>query len=178
MNTSITAISKYFSYLLRHHPEAIGLTLDEQGWASIDELIAKTRDFVLTHELINIVVETNDKQRFSISADGQKIRANQGHSIDVDLALSPMQPPDILLHGTAEKFIASIMRDGLSRQQRHHVHLTESRAVAQAVGSRFGKAVILVIAARRMQVDGYVFFKTANNVWLVDHVPVSYIAQS
>lgn len=176
MKNTIAEISKYLSYLLRHHPDAIDLKLDHQGWASIDELIAKITKFSLTREIVDIVVETNDKQRFSISEDGQKIRANQGHSLVIDLALNPLTPPKILLHGTAEKFMESILREGLSKKRRHHVHLTESSAVAHAVGSRYGKPVILSIDAQGMCNQGYEFFKTINHVWLVEDVPIRYIS--
>lgn len=174
-NKTIKAVSKYFSYLLRHQPDAIGLQLDKSGWASIDELIEKTTDFVLTRDLVDVVVETNDKQRFSISDDGLLIRANQGHSIGVDLDLMPMVPPEYLLHGTAERFVPAIREFGLKKMQRHHVHLSASAAVARNVGSRYGKPVLLEVKAKAMHDEGFVFFKTANNVWLVDNVPIHYI---
>jgi len=172
---NITKLSKYLSFLLRHRPEAIGLTLDANGWASIDELICKTTQYELTPELIAIIVETNDKQRFSLSEDGRKIRANQGHSIEIDLDLPPIEPPEQLFHGTAVRFLTSIRQEGLRKMKRHHVHLSESTAVAGNVGSRYGKPAILTIAARQMYQDGYLFYKTANNVWLVEHVPYKYI---
>ena len=168
MQQNLVKISKYLSYLLRHKPEAIALELDSEGWAAISELITKTKQFKLTREIIELVVETDDKQRFRISDDGKKIRANQGHSIEVDLGLSPISPPDFLWHGTAQRFLESIMEIGLVKKNRHHVHLTESVAVAKAVGSRYGKPVILKIAAQEMHQNGYEFFKTVNNVWLVD----------
>ena len=169
-------VSKYFSYLLRHKPDSIGLVLDDQGWASIEELISKTKDFKLTKELIDVVVETNDKQRFGISSDGTKIRANQGHSIDIDLDLEAQTPPPFLLHGTADRFIEGITKEGLNKQKRHHVHLTESAAVAKAVGSRYGKIVLLQIDSETMNNKGYKFFKTANNVWLVESIPYEFIS--
>ena len=139
MEKQLTRVSKYLSFVLRHQPEAIGLKLDEQGWVSVEQLIANTTDFVLTEELVKLVVETNDKQRFALDMASNKIRANQGHSIDVDLALEPMAPPDVLLHGTAERFIEAILLQGLTKQKRHHVHLSESESVASAVGKRYGK---------------------------------------
>lgn len=175
MNNETNRISKYFSYLLRHNPQEIGLQLDENGWASITDLINKTTDFELDFEIIRIVVETNDKQRFSISDDGMRIRANQGHSIDVDLALEASEPPQYLWHGTAERFLPLILEQGLDKRSRHHVHLTESEVVASNVGSRYGKLVLLVIDAKRMAEDGYNFYRSANNVWLVESVPVAYI---
>lgn len=177
-NQKITKVSKYLSFLLRHRPESIGLVLDANGWASVEELLSKTTAHQLTRELLEIVVETNDKQRFSFSEDGRKIRANQGHSITIDLDLAPQTPPEILFHGTAVRFWEAIQTDGLRKMNRHHVHLTESRAVAQNVGSRYGTPLILEIDAHKMQHDGYLFYKTANNVWLVDHVPFAYIRQN
>ncbi len=176
MDRKLIKISKYLSYLLRHKPWAIGLDLDDNGWADVDELIEKTTDFKLTKELINIVVETNDKQRFSLSEDGCRIKANQGHSIDIDLGLEPVEPPELLFHGTAERFMERIEKQGLGKQKRHHVHLSESVAVAKAVGGRYGKPVLLKIDTRKMVEDGFVFYKTANNVWLVDHVPPEYMS--
>lgn len=175
MKQNLVKISKYFSYVLRHKPDAIALELDLEGWAAIAELIAKTTDFELTREIIESVVETDDKQRFCISDDGKRIRANQGHSIQVDLGLSPLSPPEFLWHGTAHRFVESIMRVGLIKKNRHHVHLTESLAVAKAVGSRYGQPVILKIAAQEMHQNGYEFFKTINNVWLVDNVASEFI---
>ena len=175
MSKELNNISKYFSYLLRHDPESVGLSLDENGWASIDELIEKTVDFKLNRDLIEIVVGTNDKKRFSISYDGLQIRANQGHSIDVDLELTPIQPPQFLVHGTAERFVEAIRVQGLNKMQRHHVHLSESKAVAENVGSRYGKFVLLNISAKEMFDDGFKFYKSANNVWLVDSVSPKYI---
>jgi putative RNA 2'-phosphotransferase len=175
VSKELNKISKYFSFLLRHEPQAIGLQLDENGWASIEELIEKTTDFKLDRNMIEVVVETNDKQRFSISKDGLFIRANQGHSIEIDLDLIAQEPPSVLMHGTAERFMVNILDKGLSKMERHHVHLTESSAVAQSVGSRYGKPIILSIAAKEMYEDGFKFYKSANNVWLVDSVPVKYI---
>lgn len=175
MKQNLKKTSKYFSYILRHAPESIGLELDEQGWASIDELIKLTTDFELTPMLIQTVVETNDKQRFRLSEDGKRIKANQGHSIEVDLALTPIEPPEILFHGTARRFVDAIMKDGLQKMNRHHVHLSESLAVAQSVGERYGKPVIFHIQAKRMHEQGYVFYKTVNNVWLVNEVPIEFI---
>lgn len=171
-------VSKYFSYLLRHKPDSIGLELDEQGWALIDDLIAKTTDFELSRELLDIVVETNDKQRFAVSTDGSMIRANQGHSIEVDLALENLNPPAELFHGTAQRFLQSIEKEGLNKQKRHHVHLTESVAVARAVGARYGKVVLLRIDSKKMKEKGFKFYRTANNVWLVEHIPYEFISKT
>ena len=175
MEKELTRVSKYLSFILRHKPDEIGLNLDRNGWGSIEDLIVKTTDPTLTRDLLEVVVETNDKQRFAISDDGKMIRANQGHSILIDLDLPPLVPPPTLIHGTAERFCAAIEREGLVKGTRHHVHLKESLFVAKAVGSRYGKPLILEIAARRMNDDGHQFYKTTNNVWLVDSVPPEYI---
>lgn len=171
----IKKISKYLSFILRHQPDSIGLVLSDEGWADINELIGKTRKFKLTRESLDIVVETNDKKRFLISDDGLRIKANQGHSIQVKLELESVTPPDVLLHGTAERFTESIFKQGLTKQQRHHVHLSETVQTAMSVGARYGKPVLLQVDAMRMHEDGFTFFKTENNVWLVECVPVDYL---
>ena len=174
----LTKISKFLSLILRHKPHTIGLTLDAQGWASISELIEKARSHIpLTKELIKQVVSTNDKQRFKISDDGLMIRANQGHSIKVDLKLSPKRPPTVLYHGTATRFMDSINQQGLKPQQRHHVHLSTEVTTATAVGQRYGEVVILEIDAEAMYRKGYTFFLSDNNVWLTEHVPPQYLHQ-
>lgn len=175
MQKQLKDISKYLSYLLRHEPQAIGLALDAQGWASVEQLVSKTTQYELTQALIETVVETNDKQRFVFNSDRTKIRANQGHSISIDLALEPIDPPNTLFHGTAERFIDAIKTEGLKKMQRHHVHLSESEWVAKSVGSRYGKPVLLTVDTKQMAADGYRFYKTANSVWLVDVVPPGYI---
>ena len=169
--------SKFLSYVLRHRPDSIGLNLDSQGWASVDELIcyASKDGKRLTHELIAEVVANNDKQRFVLSPDGQRIRANQGHSISIDLGLQPITPPATLYHGTATQFLKSIERDGLKPRNRHHVHLSSDIATARAVGQRHGMPAILVIDAQRMGEDGCVFYCSDNGVWLTDSVPPRYI---
>lgn len=177
MSSDLKKISKYLSFILRHRPEDIGLNLDNQGWASVQELIQKSVGFDLTEDLIRVVVETNDKQRFCLSDDFSKIRANQGHSIAVDLDLTAVEPPEILYHGTAERFWNSIQQSGLQKQTRHHVHLSETMSTAMAVGSRYGKPRILKIAAKELYLAGGEFFKTANNVWLVESVPIEYISE-
>ena len=171
----IKKISKYLSFILRHKPDSIGLELSDEGWANIEELITRTKKFKLTKESIQIVVDTNDKKRFLISNDGQRIKANQGHSIQVELELESIIPPDILLHGTAERFIESIFKEGLNKQQRHHVHLSETQKTALNVGSRYGKPVLLKVDSKQMHEDGFEFFKTENDVCLVDCVPVKYL---
>jgi len=169
--------SKFMSYVLRHNPAEMNLQLDDNGWVSIKQLIENANDKGknLTRELVEHVVATNDKKRFSISENGLMIRANQGHSIQIDLDLTPLTPPNVLLHGTAEKHLGLIMADGLKKMGRHHVHLSENKNTASAVGRRYGKLVLLKIDAQKMHNDGFVFYKSDNDVWLVDSVPVSYM---
>lgn len=171
-------ISKFLSLVLRHQPELIGLALDENGWADVSELIqaAATKEVPFTQAQLEEIVATNDKKRFAFNADHSRIRASQGHSIDVELQLVPQQPPDLLYHGTVEKFVDSIMAQGLQKMERHHIHLSSSIATATQVGSRRGQPVILTIQAAQMQKDGYLFFKSENGVWLTDMVPPQYIA--
>lgn len=166
--------SKYLSYLLRHKPDSLSLTMDAQGWVLIDEIIVKS-DPPVSRAQIEEVVGQSAKQRFAISPDGSSIRANQGHSIPIDLNLPASQPPKILYHGTAETNIISIQAKGLTRQTRHHVHLSADPKTARHVGLRHGKPVILTIDARLMQSEGYLFYLTGNGVWLCDTVPPRYI---
>ncbi len=177
MNENIVTASKYLSLLLRHKPEVIGLSLDTEGWAEIDDIVRLTADrrTSLTKRLIEEITATSDKKRFVISDDGTRIRANQGHSIAVDLNLKPQNPPETLYHGTANRFLESILRQGLKKGSRHHVHLSPDSATALKVGQRHGKPVILSIAAQAMQSSGYIFFLSANGVWLTEHVPAKFI---
>lgn len=170
-------ISKFLSFVLRHKPDAINLKLDIHGWAEISELIEKASfERPLTVELIKQVVATNSKQRFSLSEDGQRIRANQGHSIGVDLDLSPKIPPPVLYHGTATRFLSSILEKGLQSGQRHHVHLSADVETATIVGQRHGKPVVLQVASGEMHLQGFVFFLSENGVWLIDSVPTNYLS--
>ena len=175
-----TTTSKFLSLVLRHKPESIGIILDENGWAATEELLAKVNasGHSLTMEELKQIVLTNDKNRFSFSNDLTKVRASQGHSVEVDLQLQKIIPPDVLYHGTAEKNMASIQQQGLLKGSRHHVHLSSDVITAKKVGSRYGKPVVLIIDAKRMHEDGYAFFQTANGVWLTDHVPSEYIVRS
>jgi putative RNA 2'-phosphotransferase len=179
MTASKTKISKFLSFVLRHKPEAIGLTLDDQGWAYIDELINKAKQSgevtTLDRALIQEVVDTNNKKRFVISEDGQRIRAAQGHSIDVDLQLKPVKPPEFLYHGTATRFLDSILKEGLKPQQRQYVHLSKDIETATAVGQRYGKPVILKIKAQLMYEQGFTFYLAENGVWLTDSVPPTFL---
>lgn len=172
-------ISKFISLVLRHKPEVINLKLDENGWTDVDELITKSkRDSHegFTFEELNEIVETNDKKRFIFNEDKTKIRANQGHSIDIDLALKPQQPPEFLYHGTAQSNIDSILEKGIEKRSRQHVHLSQDKETATKVGMRHGKPIILIIKTQEMFNDGIEFYLSENNVWLTDFVDVKYIS--
>ena len=175
-----TQISKYLSLVLRHDPSAAGITLDAEGWVEVDDLLAGAarHGVSVTFAELEEVVRTNDKQRFALSADSKRIRANQGHSINVDLGLQPETPPAVLYHGTVERFVSSIMANGLEKRARQHVHLSPDVVTATRVGSRRGKPVILKIAAANMHSAGFQFFRSANGVWLTDQVPPEYISRA
>jgi len=168
--------SKFLSYVLRHKPEAINLALDPEGWALVDELIEKA-DIKIDRDTIEVIVAENDKKRFALSEDGLYIRANQGHSISVDLGLSAIKPPDILYHGTATRFLESIKQQGLLPQNRQHVHLSDNIETATIVGARHGKPVILKINTLAMQQDGNLFYQSKNLVWLTDCVQPIYLKE-
>ena len=180
MEKNLKNTSKFLSLVLRHNPAQIGLQLDENGWESVDELIEKVnaKGNTLYIDLLNEIVETNDKKRFAFNDDKTKIRASQGHSIEIDLVLKPIEPPDILYHGTATRFVDSILKEGLTKQQRQHVHLSEKLETATAVGARHGKPTILMVNAKQMHEDGFLFYKSENDVWLTDAVPLNYISQN
>lgn len=173
----LTRRSKFLSLILRHDPDRIGLTLDPGGWASLAELVARARahGVELSEELVREVVATNDKQRFSLSDDGTRIRANQGHSIGVELDLSPKIPPATLYHGTAARFLESIRRQGLLRMRRRHVHLSADEPTARAVGQRHGKPVVLRVRAGVMHERAFRFFLSQNGVWLTETVPPEFL---
>ncbi|MBT7443457.1 MAG: RNA 2'-phosphotransferase [Methylococcales bacterium] len=178
-NAETRKVSKFLSYVLRHCPDDIGMVLEEGGWVQLSVLIKKAKPkMTLTLEIIRHVVETNDKQRFKISDDGHKIRASQGHSVTVDLKLEVVQPPAFLFHGTTERFMQSIMAEGLKAKQRHHVHLSENEGTAKAVGSRHGKPVILTVASGEMVEVGFEFFCSDNQVWLTQEVPVKFLSRA
>jgi len=177
MKKQYIKISKFLSYILRHKPEAIGLELDKNGWVSIERLVrcANSSGQNLSHEVIEAVVQTNEKKRFAVSDDGLMIRANQGHSVDIDLELKPKLPPKYLYHGTATRFLDSILSFGLKPRERQHVHLSSDIETAVRVGQRHGKSVIVLIRAGKMNADGYPFFLSANGVWLTEKVPLKYL---
>lgn len=173
---NIKRVSKKLSLLLRHRPELYQLQLDKQGWCEIAELIAsaKKNNFPITQEILEKVVAENDKKRFAFSEDGKKIRANQGHSIPIELGYTSTEPPQFLYHGTATRFMKSIKMQGLQKRNRHHVHLSTDRDTALKVGARHGVPIILTIQAGRMYQDGFEFFLSENGVWLTDVVPAKY----
>lgn len=170
-------ISKLLSYWLRHRPGEAALDLDPQGWTSIDTVLAALahRRLPADIETLLTVVEQNDKQRFELAPDMSRIRARQGHSVAVDLALEPREPPPLLYHGTVERFLDAILAQGLRKMARHHVHLSPDAETARRVGARRGPPVILAIDAAAMARDGHVFFATENTVWLTDSVPAAYL---
>jgi putative RNA 2'-phosphotransferase len=176
-NSRLVKISKYLSKHLRHTPERIGLKLAPGGWVSVDDLLAacKKYSFPINHAELNEVVKSNDKKRFSFNSTGTLIRANQGHSVEVDLQLEPVVPPDELYHGTAHQSVESILDQGLCKMSRHHVHLSRDVATAHKVGSRHGRPIVLAVDAAAMHKAGYTFYCSENGVWLVDQVPPEYL---
>ncbi|TWR29937.1 RNA 2'-phosphotransferase [Mucilaginibacter pallidiroseus] len=176
----INETSKFLSMVLRHQPQLIGIELDEHGWANIDELIDKANlhGQHLDSELLNHIVENNSKKRFAFDETSQKIRASQGHSVAVDLGYQPQMPPDVLYHGTGEKSVSSILKSGLEKRSRQHVHLSRDIETAIQVGSRHGKPVVLKISAAEMCKKGFVFYLSENKVWLTNAVPVEFITLS
>lgn len=177
MRDRTVRISKFLSLVLRHKPEEIGLTLDRGGWASVPDLLraCDAHGFSISLEELKAVVANNDKKRFSFSEDASLIRANQGHSIDVELGYRPTQPPAILYHGTAERFLNSIIERGLTKGSRRHVHLSKDVATALKVGRRHGKPAVLRVNSGQMHRDGHEFYMSENGVWLVEYVPPGYI---
>lgn len=177
MDPKLISTSKFLSLILRHKPEEIGLVLDAQGWADIDELIhlANLRGKSLTRSGVEELVATNEKRRFAISADGARIRASQGHSVSVDLGLQPQTPPERLFHGTATRHLPSIRRHGLHSGSRSHVHLSKDEATATNVGARHGKPAVLTVQSGAMCRDGFLLFLSENGVWLTERVPTRYI---
>jgi len=168
-------ISKFLSLILRHQPEKIGLELDENGWAFVNDILEKSK-LQFTFEALEEIVITNDKKRFSFNEDKTKIRANQGHSLKtINLDLVAQTPPEFLFHGTVERFIPAIKLEGLQKMKRQHVHLSLDKETALKVGSRRGKAIILVVRALEMQNKGHKFYKSENGVWLTDVVPSDFI---
>ena len=172
----LTNLSRYLSLILRHKPEVIGIALDEHGWANVDELIAGiAADNEFNRETLEEIVRTDSKQRYSFNEDGTLIRANQGHSIPVDVELEEFVPPEILWHGTAEKYVEAIDEQGLVPKSRLYVHLSRDLETAVSVGKRHGRPVVYQVKAGEMHRDGYKFYLSKNGVWLTKQVPVEYL---
>ena len=171
-------LSKFLSLILRHKPERIDLKLDENGWAEVDDLIQKanTKGFKFDTEKLNTIVENNNKKRFAFNEDKSKIRANQGHSISVDLQFQAEKPPKILYHGTGEKYVQSIEKSGLIKKNRNHVHLSADIKTALIVGKRHGNPKIFIVDAEKMNQNGFEFYLSKNGVWLIDSVPSEYLS--
>jgi putative RNA 2'-phosphotransferase len=176
----IVATSKLLSYVLRHRPDSIGLALDAHGWADVSELLAclAAHGKPLDRALLERAVAGNDKQRFALSGDGARIRASQGHSIAVDLQLCEAEPPALLYHGTASRFLKAIFASGLRAGARHHVHLSADVQTAMRVGARHGFPAVLTVDASRMRADGIVFYQSDNGVWLTGDVKPKYLSQA
>jgi len=172
-----TRISKFLALVLRHDPGRVGITLDDAGWTDVAGLLtaAAAHGVVITRDELAQIVASSDKQRFALSPDGARIRANQGHSVAVDLALAPATPPARLYHGTVGPFVASIRAQGLIKGARHHVHLSAELDTAKQVGGRRGRPVILAVRAAEMVDAGHTFFRSDNGVWLVDYVFARFI---
>jgi putative RNA 2'-phosphotransferase len=178
MEKRLIQTSKYLAKYLRHAPHELGLTLQPGGWVPVDVLLAASAraGFAISYDELLECVETNDKQRFAFDASGERIRANQGHSVEVDLQLEEREPPEVLYHGTVERFLPSILKEGLVKGKRHHVHLSKDVETARKVGARRGQPVILTVDAGRMHRAGHKFLLSANGVWLTDSVPPAYLS--
>lgn len=174
----ITNISRFMSLVLRHQPDKIGLTLDAQGWTSVEELIEKMQKAGenLNHGILEEVVANNNKKRFAFNEDKTRIRASQGHTIEIELGYEPKEPPEILYHGTAFKNIASILQKGILKGDRHHIHLSKDEETAMNVGNRHGKPVLLIIKAQRMFKDDIPFYCSENGVWLTEYIHPKYFS--
>ena len=177
MDPQLVRLSKFLSLVLRHEPEKIGIILDSNGWVAVEDLLAAAAraGTPVSREELDQVVVTNDKKRFAFSPDGSRIRASQGHSVEIDLGLAPVVPPERLYHGTATRFVDSIRAEGLRSQSRQHVHLSPDEETAVKVGQRHGKPVVLVVRAGAMHQDGHVFYRSENGVWLTEAVPPGYL---
>lgn len=177
MSKNNTGTSKFISLILRHRPEVIGIKLDEHGWADVKELIEGVNKAgrELNREMLEEIVDTDEKQRYSFNEDHSRIRANQGHSIPVDVELEEKTPPELLYHGTGEKYVSSIDRKGLIPGSRLYVHLSPDVETARKVGSRHGRPVIYQVAAAEMAAEGFPFYLSVNGVWLTRLVPARYL---
>lgn len=175
----LVKVSKYLSKYLRHQPQRLALTLAEGGWVPVDALLSAStaQGFHITLEELQEVVAKNDKQRFAFDPTGQQIRANQGHSVKVNLQLQAATPPPLLYHGTGERTVKKIEAGGLRKMARHHVHLSEEVETARRVGARHGRPVVFVVDAAAMVRAGHTFYLSANRVWLVEHVPAAFLTK-
>lgn len=173
----LVTISKFLARHLRHQPEALGLTLAEGGWVQVDTLLqaCAAHGFPINRTELDLVVQDNDKQRFSFDETGERVRVNQGHSTQVDLQLEPLDPPLVLYHGTGEKNVGVILASGLQKMKRHHVHLSHDIPTAIKVGQRHGKLVVFTIDSAAMHAQGHLFYRSTNGVWLTEHVPVQFL---
>lgn len=173
----LTHISKFLSLVLRHQPETIGIQLDENGWTDVKELIEKANDLGINfdRDTLNHIVATNAKKRFAFNKTFDKIRASQGHSIEIELGYESQKPPEILCHGTSEKSVQSITNMGLEKRSRQHVHLSSDIETAIKVGQRHGKPFVFKVLAEQMYTDNFQFFISDNGVWLTDNVPAKYL---
>ncbi len=171
-------ISKFLSLILRHQPEVVGLSLEENGWVSVEKLIKACADDGKSFSLVELqeVVETNDKKRFAFDETGKKIRASQGHSVEVEIEFEKKLPPEILYHGTAEKNVGVILAEGLKKMSRHHVHLSAETETAEKVGRRYGKPVIFQVETTAMLAEDFEFYVSANGVWLVESIPPKFLS--
>ena len=176
----LTHISKFLSLVLRHQPETIGIQLDKNGWTDVKELIEKANDngINLDRDTLNHIVATNSKKRFAFNETHDKIRASQGHSIDIELGYESQKPPEILYHGTSEKSVQSIIDKGLEKQSRQHVHLSSDIETAIKVGQRHGKPFVFKVLAEQMYTDNFQFFISDNGVWLTENVPAKYLKRN
>ena len=174
---NLTKASRYISLLLRHKPQVGDLTLDEHGWCDVPSLIiaVEKRNCGFDMNTLEEIVRTDEKQRYSFNEDKTLIRANQGHSIPVDVELTELTPPDILYHGTATKNVDSIQKTGLQHMSRLYVHLSLDYETAIKVGSRHGKAIVFVVNTKKMHDDGFIFYRSTNGVWLTKDVPPQYL---
>jgi putative RNA 2'-phosphotransferase len=173
---SLTNVSRYISLILRHKPEEAGITLDEHGWANVEELIkGVSKKYLINVDILEEIVRTDSKQRYSFNEDKTLIRANQGHSIPVDVELEEVEPPEYLYHGTGQKYVESIRESGLIHKSRLYVHLSADEETATDVGKRHGKPFIYRVCSGKMYRDGFKFYKSKNGVWLTDKVPVEYL---
>lgn len=177
MNSILTEISRYLSYILRHNPSAAGVTMDEHGWVDVVELVSGVcnRYPHFGYHILKLIVDMDEKQRYSFNEDHTKIRANQGHSINVDVELEACEPPLVLYHGTGKKYTSSILESGLIPKSRLYVHLSSDIETALNVGKRHGEPVIYIINTAQMYRDGYEFFLSKNGVWLTKEVPIEYM---